>query len=65
MAATAFNRCFAPFLIHPFMTILAELMCCLLKTINSGVTYLSGMATCAFVNHHYLFLGMMAGSTSE
>ena len=63
MTTTAFNRCFTTFFVHLFMAILAQFMCCLLVAIDIRIAYLPSMATGTFVNHHYLILGMMAGST--
>ena len=60
MTAPAFDRgVLAPF-IHLLVTVLAQFMRRLLKTVDSRIAYFQVMAAFALVNNHDLIFGMMA-----
>ena len=63
MATAAFYLCIFVILVHHFVAILAQFMCCLLIAVDIRITNVLGMTVGTFINHHYLILGMMAGST--
>jgi len=62
MAAAAFNRRIGVFLpVNLFMAILAQFMGSLLETVDFRVADIQSMTIFAFINNHYIILGVMAG----